>query len=305
MIDPLDYVTTSTDPDAEARPREPIMLADLLGLSDLSNWKMSFYRPGRHGWGERDAIRAFRANRDSLLVDHHLWHWPNKGRDYSVGTKLICLTQLEPGGSRYLLTDVVTITATDVVADRDENHCYDHARMKTMERFEGRIVVNSHYREQNGRPWASTALATCQVHELLAPEWEFDDEFPGYHLVNVSWSELKAIIDGRVASWRTALKNQKGIYLITDDSNGKHYVGAAYGQDELWGRWSQYAATGHGGNVGLKKVAEQYGPDHIRRHFCFSLLETTGPLTPDAEVIAREAYWKATLMTRIHGYNEN
>jgi hypothetical protein len=143
------------------------------------------------------------------------------------------------------------------------------------------------------------------VHEVLAPEWEFDDEFPGYHQVNVTWSELRAIVEGHVASWHTALKNQKGVYLITDDSNGKHYVGSAYGEKELWGRWCQYVATGHGGNAGLKKVAEQCGLDHIRRHFRFSLLETTGPLTPDAEVIAREAYWKRALMTRTHGYNEN
>lgn len=44
-------------------------------------------------------------------------------------------------------------------------------------------------------------------------------EFPGYDKVNVSWEELSGLID--TDAWKTALANQKGVYLITDSSNGK------------------------------------------------------------------------------------
>lgn len=37
-------------------------------------------------------------------------------------------------------------------------------------------------------------------------------------------------------------------------ATGKLYVGKADGEDGIWGRWLSYAATVHGGNVGLKQV---------------------------------------------------
>lgn len=55
-------------------------------------------------------------------------------------------------------------------------------------------------------------------------------------------------------NWKTALQNQKGVYLLTDKSNGKMYVGSAYGENMILGRWIAYIATGHGGNVELRKL---------------------------------------------------
>ena len=47
-------------------------------------------------------------------------------------------------------------------------------------------------------------------------------EFPGYDKVNVTWEELSGLID--TDAWKTALANQKGVYLITDSSNGKNML---------------------------------------------------------------------------------
>ena len=66
-------------------------------------------------------------------------------------------------------------------------------------------------------------------------------EFPGYDKVNVSWEELSGLID--TDAWKTALANQKGVYLITDSSNGKKYVGSATGENMLWGRWKAVSYT--------------------------------------------------------------
>ena len=51
-------------------------------------------------------------------------------------------------------------------------------------------------------------------------------------------------------------RTQKGVYLITDTSNGKMYVGSAYGENMILGRWKSYVKTGHGGNEGLKGLSK-------------------------------------------------
>ncbi|GAG85125.1 unnamed protein product [marine sediment metagenome] len=69
-------------------------------------------------------------------------------------------------------------------------------------------------------------------------------KFDNYDDTNLTYSELKNIISQRDPSWMTALKNIEGIYLITDKSNGKHYVGSAYnGEGGIWSRWSDYICT--------------------------------------------------------------
>ena len=80
--------------------------------------------------------------------------------------------------------------------------------------------------------------------------------FPGYDKVNVSWEELSVYIE--TDAWKTALANQKGVYLISDIQNGKKYVGSATGENMLWRRWKDYILTGHGGNAELKNLDFEY-----------------------------------------------
>ena len=78
--------------------------------------------------------------------------------------------------------------------------------------------------------------------------------------------------DKEHVEWANRLSSVAGIYLITDTKTGKHYVGSASGEvGGIWGRWSQYAKTKHGGNVQLKKLIEQ-DPDYCR-NFQYSILE--------------------------------
>ena len=62
--------------------------------------------------------------------------------------------------------------------------------------------------------------------------------------------------DPRYADWRIALSEVQGIYLITDSTNGKQYVGKADGAERILGRWTAYARDGHGGNVALRELAD-------------------------------------------------
>ncbi len=125
--------------------------------------------------------------------------------------------------------------------------------------------------------------------------------FPGYDKVDISWKDLSEWI--KTDSWKTALENQKGVYLITDISNGKRYVGSAYGDEMIYGRWTSYIKNGHGGNAELKKL----GFDYIKTNFKYSLLEIFKSTADDKIILERESWWKDVLMTRNKrfGYNDN
>ena len=95
----------------------------------------------------------------------------------------------------------------------------------------------------------------------------------------------------------------KGVYLITDKSNGKLYVGSATGSEMIWGRWKDYLNTGHGGNEELKKLKFE----HIQKYFQYTILDIYKPSTDDQDILDREDWWKDVLMSRDlrRGYNLN
>lgn len=135
--------------------------------------------------------------------------------------------------------------------------------------------------------------------------------FPGFDGVRLTFHELQEMVEShRYEDWRAALREVQGIYLITDSTNGKQYVGKADGGERLLGRWSTYAKDGHGGNVALRELAfESVGGDVVKtdhaRHFVFSILRVFGPSTPASEVNAAESHFKESLLTREFGLNRN
>ena len=129
-------------------------------------------------------------------------------------------------------------------------------------------------------------------------------KFPGYENVNIGFDYLQSIIFNNEITWRTALENIKGIYLICDKQNGKKYIGSAYGEFAFWSRWALYASNGHGGNIELKQLLIEKGENYAK-NFHFSILEVRTKTTSDEEIIQREKYWKDVLMTRVFGYNKN
>ena len=63
---------------------------------------------------------------------------------------------------------------------------------------------------------AESVMVDCEVAQIL-PDIFDNDIFPGYDRVNVSWKELSRVLEKD--TWKTALQNQKGVYLIIDSSN--------------------------------------------------------------------------------------
>lgn len=130
------------------------------------------------------------------------------------------------------------------------------------------------------------------------------ESFPGYSNVHITFDLLRAIYAEEEYSWKTALSNVKGIYLISDKTNGKLYVGSAYGEFSFWNRWKQYVETGHGGNILLKELIKKNKYDYTN-NFSFSILEICNINTMEDEIIKKESYWKEKLLTREFGYNKN
>ncbi len=72
-----------------------------------------------------------------------------------------------------------------------------------------------------------------------------------------------------------------------DAADGKGYVGSAYGESNLLGRWLNYAESGDGGN----KLLKSRDPSK----FQFTILQRVSPDLEPREVIAIEESWKQRL----------
>ena len=141
------------------------------------------------------------------------------------------------------------------------------------------------------------------VSEILKKAYS-GEVFPGYENINHDFSKLIPIFKDEKADWKYALKNIKGVYVIFDKSNGKKYVGSAYGESGIWSRWKSYMYSSHGGNDKLIELIKSKGDSYAEKNFKISLLEYRPMKTDDKDIIDRENYWKAVLLSIGNfGYN--
>lgn len=97
----------------------------------------------------------------------------------------------------------------------------------------------------------------------------------------------------------------RGVYLITDLNTGKLYVGSAYGDDGIWGRWSEYVVTGgHGGNKSLRELIEK-DEHYASKHFQFSILMLLPKTVTADEAVSKEKLFKRKLGSNSFGLNKN
>lgn len=149
-----------------------------------------------------------------------------------------------------------------------------------------------------------TVLDGMSVDSILEAPF-VGDAFPGHDRINHSLADLQMVVKQARPDWRIALENMKGVYVIHDQGTGEPYVGSAYGDTGVWQRWSYYAATLHGDNIGLKAHLAAVGEDYYRQNMRFALLEYWSMRTDDQHVIDRETYWKEVLLSRSLGHNKN
>ena len=128
--------------------------------------------------------------------------------------------------------------------------------------------------------------------------------FVRYEDVVLNYIQLKTIINSNNPEWKSRLESCNCIYLILDKSNGKQYVGSTYNTKGIWGRWSEYAKTGHGDDVELKKCIDS-DPKYAEKNFQWCILETLPIKILPEQAIERESLYKRKLGTRMYGYSKN
>jgi GIY-YIG catalytic domain len=161
---------------------------------------------------------------------------------------------------------------------------YKIARTKELLDYVGRLTID----------WGPGHLAwvqrTARPKRVLSISNQVEPPFPGFDTFTC---DVDAI-DDLYPSWKEVLRHAKGVYLLVDQETGARYVGSACGPDSLWGRFKDYAVTGHGGNKELKRLG--------RRPYRASVLQI-GHV--DEDILEAEAKWKDKLMTRQFGLNGN
>lgn len=141
------------------------------------------------------------------------------------------------------------------------------------------------------------ALVALREHVFGAS----DIAFPGFQAFHMTFADLAAQARAPLVAWKSALSKVAGVYAITDAKVGVTYLGSAYGDEGIWGRWMGYAATRHNNNKLLRKHVEDHGADDL----VFSVLLTMDLMSTKDDVIAKESFFKRALGTRVFGLNVN
>ncbi len=129
--------------------------------------------------------------------------------------------------------------------------------------------------------------------------------FPGFERLILTYAELAEVVSQprRYAQWHAAMRAVNAIYLIVDKHSGRQYVGSAYGEQGLLGRWHTYADTVHGGNKLLVEELRINPAGH--QNLQFSVIQILPRTATADEVIAVETLHKRKLLTKEFGLNAN
>lgn len=172
--------------------------------------------------------------------------------------------------------------------ERENIDAFDLEWLEAGGQYAERILVNW---GQGTRAWSQWANRNVKpILEIrLQPQ---EPVFPGFSAFVSRISEIPRFPQ----SWIGSLESVRGIYLLVTNG-GEQYVGSATGADGFMGRWRQYFANGHGGNVLLRAAGQQ--------DYSMTILEVASPDMSPADILAREAFWKTKLGARAFGLNAN
>ena len=272
-------------------PNKPIFLRDIWPINNETDYKVHFAR--RNDDGE-EPLNVW--VRDPSEWPGWQQYYP--GRNDFNRTFIFSLMKFYPEQDIWLFGGIFRVKGLH--KDENNDHYYEVELTPALEAFIGRLKLYSPYRERTTRVDFENHYANFEVSEILREPYS-GQSFPGYEDIDLSFDELESLVKNDRQDWKAALSNVKGIYLISDTSTGKRYVGSAYSDGGIWSRWSSYVASGHGGNIGLKELVEKHGLAYCRAHFRFALLEHRSVLTDKKVIENRETYWKDILLSRGKG----
>ncbi|MBD8074966.1 GIY-YIG nuclease family protein [Bacillus thuringiensis] len=186
------------------------------------------------------------------------------------------------------------------IAKTKAKYYYDLKKLHGFEDIEGRLIVNNvqYY------PWYGIYKHNCEVIQMMPPG--YTGIAPDYLDMNLPFYKVVELCNSPYSntSWYDKLSSVKGIYLILDEYDGKMYIGAAYGEKGIWGRWREYAkSNGTGGNKLLKEIIKN-APYRSQR-FRFSILQVFPMNVRKEDIQEKERIWKSKLGSMSFGLNLN
>lgn len=285
-----------------------IRFTDFMPVPDPSLTKVKFnIRAGRGGAAAWDLLLADDPEEWLNMSRHRERHMNN---NLGNAQYLLAFAQYYPYGPQYFIFGGF-FRVSPVVPEVIGGIGYHLDPLAHYSSYEKRLIIklarpigrDLYLRKYEG---LQDSLLSPVVHEL-APDTKLGT-FPGYQNVRLRHHELQRIIANDEPSWKDALSSVKGVYVITDLSDGRLYVGSAAGEaNGLWQRWSGYAHLRNltGGNRELESLRDTLGDAHIVANFQYSILEIFDPKTKSETVLQRESFWKLALDSRRHGMNRN
>lgn len=267
-----------------------IKLSNILALGDLSKYKAHLAV-----WnGQNQPLDVFARDRD----EWHSWNrYKGEKNDFNR-PYIFSLMKVYTEQDSWLFGGIFEVLAV-------KDGAYSIKLQELASEFIGRLKIRFALPSRNIRLKLENVFSEFGVIEILKESYS-GKTFGGYEDIDLTFEQLEVIYKNEKADWRGALQNIKGVYLIADQSNGKKYVGSAYGEHGIWSRWQCYLETGHGWNDELTKLIKQKGIEYARKNFKFTLLEYRPTKADDTVVIERESFWKNALLTRgDFGYNSN
>ncbi len=267
-----------------------ILLKEIFPISELKDYKVHFAK-----WNQKhQPLDVFIKSREEWQG----WQEYRPGRDDFNRPLIFSLASFYHEPLTWLFGGIFRVLG------RPESH-YEVELTDIGANLIGRLKIRSPYDSRTVRVNMETQYDEFEVIEVLREPF-VGRPFPGYEDINISFEEIETLVRNSRPDWKAALESVKGIYLITDVSTGKRYVGSAYGESGVWSRWCAYVGTGHGGNVELRSLTTDTTLDYYRAHFRFALLEHRPFRVADDIILSRETFWKELLLTRgEQGLNRN
>lgn len=247
-----------------------IPLSQIIAIDNLQDYKIHFAV-----WNRTDQpLDVFVRDRE----DWEDWNRWRGGRDDFNRKYVFSLIRFYPQAQKWLFGGIFEVV-------KRNNDSYVIKSLDEYKDFVGRLLIHHSGPGVQGRAFKmENYFADLKVSQIFERCYG-GEAFCGADAIVHGFAQLELIFMQNKLDWKSALENVKGVYLITDTSNGKMYVGSAYGDTGIWSRWSCYIASGHGWNEGLKDVINKHGLDYARKNFLFSLLEIFTMKTDDQLVI--------------------
>lgn len=261
-------------------------LDQLLKLENITNYQVCWY--GKD-------IAEYYLGDDGLLHSHVSFR--NKNPD--MNKIYIILYGIDGKRSMYMYAIKFVEKLPDLI---DGNVCFKWERVPLrLDKYSNRMI----FIKESGYSFYNNSGEEFEINEINYPKLNRSvPYFNSYDDVELTFNELKEVIENKYNDYYKHLSCIKAIYMIIDGNTGKQYIGSAYGKNGLYGRWEEYINTYHGNNEEFIELFNKNGMEYFEK-FKFIILQILPLKMSDREIVDIETKYKNKFLTKVFGLNKN